>query len=396
MNILMLTYEVADEGGNYIRCFSLAKELVTLGHQVTLLASNKCSALRDKRTVRHGVIIIEIACPLPHRIRHNGTSPFQVIGRMMHIIGNRHYDVVYGFGHRPSVFFPAFLYAWVYNKRYIADWADLWGWGGLASYRGGFWGTIVGSLDDLMERFVYRHSNGLTVISSALFRRAISVGIPQANIAIISPGSSTDEIVPLSKTTQRRNHGFSAHDHIVMYVGNAPYDAQLLAQTIIEIFKRDDKALAVVVGRRMEEFDQSLATSKYASRIRRYGFVPHNNIAPLLACGDVMLLPYTNREINTNRYPNKIGDYLASGRPVAANPTGDLARLFHDYHIGVVAPENPVGFARAVITLFKNPRIMKTMGKNARALAKGDFSWKRAAQTFNEFYTRLISINPRK
>lgn len=388
MNILMLTYEVVDEGGNFIRCFSLAKTLVKLGHRVTVLASNRTSGLHERKTIRQGVVVIEIACPLPHRIRHNGTSPFQIISRTIHVFRNN-YDLVHGFGHRPSVFIPAFVHKLLYRRPYIADWADLWGWGGLASYRGGILGTIIGLTDDMLEKFVYRFSDAVTVISNPLLCRVRRLGVLQGHAVIIPPGSSVDEIVPLAKITQRKKHGFSTHDHILVYVGNAPYDAGLLGHVVVEVLKQDDKAYAIIIGRHMEEFDSIVRISAVKKRIRHYGFIAHDRMGSLLACGDVMVLPYTNREINANRYPNKIGDYLAAGRPVVANATGDLARLFSDHHIGKTAPEDPIGFARVILRLFGDDRMRILFGHNARRLAEGEFSWKRSAESLNAFYLSL-------
>mgnify|MGYP001558243720 FL=1 len=103
-----------------------------------------------------------------------------------------------------------------------------------------------------------------------------------------------------------------------------------------------------------------------------------------------MVLPYTNREINTNRYPNKIGDYLASGRPIVTNPTGDLARLFNDYHIGAVASESPVGFSRVIMRLLKDTKKRRLMGRAARRLAEGEFSWRRSAESLCTFYVSIL------
>lgn len=385
----MLTYEVVDEGGSFIRSFSLAKKLVKLGHTVTLLASNKKPGLFERKTKRHGVVVIEIACPLPHRIRHNGTSPFQTIGRTVHVLRHR-YDVVHGFGHRPSVFIPAFIHKFLYRRPYVADWADLWGWGGLGSYRGGLWGTTVGWLDDILEKFVYRNSDGVSVISRDLFQRARRFGVLQSHTAIVPPGSSVDEIVPLSKATQRKKYGFSIRDHILVYVGNAPYDARLLGKVIVEVMTQDDRARAIIIGRHMEEFDSVVRISGFKKRIRHYGFIAHDHISTLMACGDVMVLPYTNREINTNRYPNKIGDYLAAGRPTVANATGDLARLFRAYPIGETAPEEPIGFARVILLLLTDAKKRRVLGQNARRLAEREFSWRRSAESLDAFYLSIL------
>lgn len=387
MNILMLTYEIIDEGGNFIRCYSLAKQLVAFGHKVTILASNKHLSLISQRSVRQGVTIIEVGCPLPRRIRHNGASPFQIFGRILYLLRNHDFDVVHGFGHRPAVSVPSFFFGLIYRKPYIADWADLWGWGGLASDRGGIVGTAIGFFDDILEKTVYRAASRLTVICTSLKQKASRLGIPKSRISVVPPGASADEIVPLLKTAARKSLGFPSRAYVLVYIGNAPYDARLLAETVAEVLKREKHAMAIVVGRPMAEFEEIITEYNLDSRVRRFGFISHENLEKFMASGDVMLLPYTNRTINTNRYPNKLGDYLASGRPIVANPTGDLATVFATHHIGDFAPENPVKFAQVVLRLLHNSKRMSVLGRNARRLAEREFSWKRRAETLCGVYT---------
>lgn len=390
MNILMLTYEVVDEGGSFIRCFSLAKNLVKLGHRVTVLASNKTPGFIERKTIRQGVVVIEIACPLPHRIRHNGTSPFQIISRAVHILRHR-YDVVHGFGHRPSVFIPAHIHKLLYRRPYVADWADLWGWGGLASYRGGVIGDFLGVFDDAAERWIFSHVDGLTVISQELKKIALRRGVPEEKICLLPPGADAQIIYPQSKGASRRLLGLPAHAQILVFVGNASYDAELLARTFIKVFKHNNNALLLFAGASMPAFWNIIRRAKLEKRVIYKGFVPHDALGEVLACGDIMLLPYTNRQINTGRFPNKLGDYLAAGRPIVTNPTGDIRDIIAKEEVGLLVGESSEAFARGIRMLLHNQTLSRRFGQNARHLAETGFSWRQRAMDLHQFYTTLLS-----
>lgn len=390
MNILMLTYEVVDEGGSFIRCFSLAKNLVKLGHKVTLLASNKNQGFTEKKYIRQGVTVIEIACPLPHRVRHNGTSPFQIIGRIIHVIRNR-YDVVHGFGHRPSVFIPAIVHRFLYHRPYVADWADLWGWGGLASCRGGVVGNLMGLADDLTERVVYRCADAVTVISDYLYKRALRYGVVPKHIYRLSIGANVDSIILLDKEKMRHKHRVSQGRPIVVYVGNTRYDAEFLAYSFVELLQKKPKTQILFIGEHMASFDKVIRKFGFGGSVIHKGFVQNDKLGELLACGDVMLLPYTNRAINKGRFPNKLGDYMAAGRPTVANPTGDIVPIFENYKIGLLAPETPDKFADAISHLISYPQMSIRLGKNARTTAERFMSWHKRGKELEVIYQRLLA-----
>jgi len=119
--------------------------------------------------------------------------------------------------------------------------------------------------------------------------------------------------------------------------------------------------------------------------------LPYEDLGEILACGDVMLLPYTNRSINIARFPNRSGDYLAAGRPIATNLTGDLGQIIMGHDVGIVAPDEPEPFAAAIQTLLKNPSLMAEMGTRARRLAESQFSWLALAKKLDQFYQYVVS-----
>ncbi len=122
--------------------------------------------------------------------------------------------------------------------------------------------------------------------------------------------------------------------------------------------------------------------------------LPYNELGEVLASADVGVLPYTDRPLNSARYPNRVGDYLAAGRPVATNLTGDLGNLIRTERVGVTADENPDAFAAAIRDLFEHAHHRQEMGRRARALAETRLSWRAMAQRVQQLYEDLMVVAP--
>jgi glycosyltransferase involved in cell wall biosynthesis len=73
--------------------------------------------------------------------------------------------------------------------------------------------------------------------------------------------------------------------------------------------------------------------------------------------------------------PNKFFDYLACGLPVLNNYPGWVASLIERHECGLVAPpDDPAGFADAVVYLRDHRDELPEMGRRARKLAEERFS----------------------
>ena len=89
---------------------------------------------------------------------------------------------------------------------------------------------------------------------------------------------------------------------------------------------------------------------------------------------------------NRARWPIKLGDYLASGRPVAMQDVGDGASLVRDFRLGRVTGLSPEEFARGILDLLERPEEMEAAGTRARWFAEARLRWERRAIALLEFY----------
>jgi glycosyltransferase involved in cell wall biosynthesis len=371
--------------GTFSRAHSLGRHLVAFGHNVTLFAGASVRGRAQNRSL-NGVRVIESFDPLNDRARESGLSPFDLVSRFRHLRTN-HCDLIHCFDHRPTVSLPALLTARRLGIPCVIDWADLWGFDGIAGERRWLSRFSLGAADEFLEERVRDRADALTVINTKLRERAERrFNVP---ILLLPVGANSDLIRPLPQQEMRREFGLPENVPIALHAGLSPYDAEYLACSFLELVRYCPRAMLVIVGRRFPILDRIIAEAGFAAQLVRLGLLDRETMARAMACADVLLLPYTNRSVNLFRYPNKLGDYLSAGRPIVTNRTGDLGRLVADERVGLVVEDTPQAFAQAVMQFFENGDLARATGQRGRALAETKLDWRFLARDLESFYKIL-------
>lgn len=373
--------------GTFNRAHSLARHLVKRGHQVTLFTGAE-SGNESKSENIDGVMVVESFDPLPRRARESGLSPFDFLGRMRSL-WKLPCDLIHCFDHRPAISFPGLFFARTRRVPCVFDWADLWGFEGIAAERGPMSRWSLGVVDQLLENTVRRRADSLTVINTPLRDRArAKFSVP---IHLLPVGANSDVIRPMPKQESRRRLGLPENASIAVHTGQAPYDALYLARSFVELAKTNPATLLILAGGSFRILTRALAKAGLSKQLLQFGMLDRDKLAVLMACADVLLLPYTNRAVNRFRYPNKLGDYLAAGRPIVTNRTGDLGRLAAEEKFALLADDTPESFANAMKQLFDNESLRDELGRRGRQLAESKLDWGFFAADLERFYEETIA-----
>lgn len=84
-------------------------------------------------------------------------------------------------------------------------------------------------------------------------------------------------------------------------------------------------------------------------------------------------------------FPTKLGEYLATGRPVVITSVGDIPIYLKDgINAYVSAPDDPHAFAQKLRACFSDELNAKRIGEAGQALVKSVFNPKEATQTIVE------------
>lgn len=144
------------------------------------------------------------------------------------------------------------------------------------------------------------------------------------------------------------------------------------------IFSRSypqSRVLIVGDGRDKEYLVEHLKMRGLIEKAHFTGAVPHHEVPRLLASMDVAVAPYTK---HSGFYfsPLKIYEYMASGLPVVASNIGQIKEIIHSGKNGIlVTPGNSSELALALDMLKKNPKLRKSLGRQARSTIMKRLSW---------------------
>jgi len=383
MKLLFLNHNVAHTRGTFFRAYALAGQLTLLGHEVTLITTSARSRFWVHSTVSAGVTVVESPAILPGRAR-SGWDPFDVVRRVLVCRSPRlsSVDLIHAFDSRPTVIIPALAMRKRSNAGLVIDWADWWGRGGTIEERptSDVLRSLVRRPETYFEESFRTRADATTVISHALRDRAVGLGVPSETISVLPSGSDIESIRPLDRAEARRVSRLPEQGPIIGYLGAAlRRDQDLLATTITALVNRRDDLQFLLIG-------NSNVPMPEHPRIIRTGFVPHHRLPYLLGACDVFLLPLVDSIANRGRWPSKINDYIAAGRPVVASGVGDIADLFARGKIGKLAGSETEGLVTACLELVDDPGQAAEIGKNARSLAETELSWSRISAGFLAAY----------
>ena len=388
--ILFLTNNTVGTG-EYIRAFSLARRLAKRSYEPTVVASAPGAGLHKLRTTKHGVTVLTFADPTPRWLRSKGFSPVD-IGLRIRALRGVDFDLIHTYGHRPSVSIPARALRRQRKSLIIADWADLWGYGGIADERGWLGRNTIGRLDDMLERRYRSESDALIVATDHLRGLAISWGMAESRVLQMPAGANPDLITPLDKEKARREFGVPAGAPVIVYSGFSHFDLPYLSDVIGQLAILDPSVVLLMIGRRRLPRELAELQRSGTAKILSFGPVDYAAMGKLLACGDLMFVPLPKRGLNLGRFPNRIGDYMAAGRPIVTNRGTDVGRVVRGERIGIAADDSPKEMALAILELLEKPDLLESMGRRSRQMAETRYSWDRLADKLHRFYTEVLGL----
>lgn len=386
MNILLLNHNVKGKG-TYIRCFHFAKHLVRFGHNVVLLTSAPNFILRKKRYFIDGVEVIYMPDILSKRYRNGGLGVIDTLLRC-HFILKRDFDIVENFDHRPAVLFPALVSKYLKKIPLVSEWTDLHGTGGSLNNRPRKVRTLIRPYEDFTEQKSKKLAEILIVISKGLKKIAVKLGISSDKILYIPGGADIDNIIDTPKKEARHKFGLPVNKRILAYTAGTHYDIKLFLDSINEIQKARKDVFLITTGAIL---DERIKNRLYdTNRIIEFGQLSYKKYTELLPAADVFVFPFTNKKINQGRWPNKIGDYMATGRPTVTNRTGDMVELFENHKIGILASDNYRDFAEKALYLLDQESLCKELGKNARVAAEKHYDWSLLTKKLENCYKKVL------
>jgi len=388
MRVLMLLSNTAGKG-TYWRALHLARHLSFRGHELTVVATPSKRRLRfcTHLDTQSNVTLVEAPDIIGGPVRY-GWDPWSLAARTVWAHKQR-FDLVHGFESRPTTILPALYLQRFRGTPLVLDWCDWFGRGGSVEERPSWLiRVLLGRIETFFEENFRVWADGTSVINQFLYLRATELGVPSETIVHLPNGSDISGLRPIPKTEARTAVGLPLDVPIIGYIGAIFHrDAQLMSQAFDKILLSEPKARLLLAGYCNANVEEMVSQPAAVWRTGRLSYEQINNY--LAAC-DIFWLPLRDSGANRGRFPLKINDYMAVGRPVVATSVGEVADLIRQGGFGSVTADQPDEIAVAVVSLLHNPAEGERMGSRAREIAETELSWERMSLKLEGFYHKVL------
>ncbi len=228
-----------------------------------------------------------------------------------------------------------------------------------------------------LERFLYRRSDAVTVLSEDLRDNVVAkVGAERPERVHVIPNFvDTERIRPAPADNDYRREFDLVGRTVVLYAGNVglsqSLDLVVAAARRYSERGRDDVVFVVNGGGSAR--DGLIADAEGLDNLRFVDMQPRERLPEVLAAGDLHLVPL-KAGLARSSVPSKLYSILAAGRPVLASVDAgtEVATTIERAGAGVsVPPEDPDAFVSALDDLLADRDRLTSMGASGRAFVEG-------------------------
>lgn len=136
---------------------------------------------------------------------------------------------------------------------------------------------------------------------------------------------------------------------------------------------------------------QQIQDLKLSQKVYWMKTFPRELIPPIISNAEMLVLPRPESKQAKGGFPTKLGEYLATGRPVCATSVGELSDYLEDEKTVFFAdPGSVESFANAMIRALKNPELAKKVGQEGRKVAEREFNASIQARKLKNFFDKIL------
>jgi len=271
----------------------------------------------------------------------------------------------------------AFFASKLLGKKIIYDVRDQWE-DAIIKRSGSRFNRTIHKLFKKMFNVFYVTSFSVVTVTPPLLQHIKSRRVAEDKISLLPNGVDLKVFrvrSPSHKLEMRERLGLKADDFVLIYaglVGNY-YRVDILIRAIYKLVSEErlDNIKFIIVGdgpslQRCINLTQNL---KLQEHVFFLGKIAHQDVAKILNCADVGIIPYDDSTVWKYAYPTKFFEYCASGLPVIVSVTKEahLAHFIKTTGVGlIVEPLNVDQLVDSIKYLYKNTEVIKKMIRSAR------------------------------
>jgi len=209
-------------------------------------------------------------------------------------------------------------------------------------------------------------------------------------------------VVPITVDIDRFNNiSGSVPENYITYCGNLFGDkdgVDILIKAFAKISRKYSNYKLQLIGNINDDMGflqlkKFITETKLTDRIIFTGFIERNLLPPLLMNSAVLVLARPDNIQSRGGFPTKLGEYLATSRPVIVTAVGDIPDYIIDGFNGFLTqPGSIESFASRLSYVLANYDEASEVGKRGRQLAEKEFEAGVQAKCIHEFILGLKSM----
>jgi colanic acid biosynthesis glycosyl transferase WcaI len=225
-----------------------------------------------------------------------------------------------------------------------------------------------------LERFVYRHSDFVTVISGGFRDNLLAKGVPAGKVSVLPNWIDASSFDVTPDPAVRTTLGAPDGEMLVLHTGNmgAKQGLEVVVDAAAQLGEENIAITLIGDGQSRASLEERAARG--ANRHLKFLGL-QENLPATLAAADVLVLSQ-RAQVTDSAAPSKLLSYMASGKPIVAtvNESSEAAHLIREAQCGVVVPpERPDRLAEALRDLQRHPEVHAALGAAGRRHVSAHF-----------------------
>ncbi len=228
-----------------------------------------------------------------------------------------------------------------------------------------------------MEEICYRKAYSFIVYSSGNREYLLKRGVNR-EVFIIPNWVDTTMMAPSDRRNSFRSENDIEDKFIISFAGSMEpsQGLEVVVETAKLLMEYNDLIFLLAGSGPSKSLLKSLITNRKASNTLLLPVIPKERYVQFLNASDVCLVTLSP-DIPPHTVPGKLAAIMACGRPViaAVNQQGEAAAIIRLAGCGIcVEPGNAEALSKAVLMLYRDEGLRKSMGEKAMMFSNQNFS----------------------
>lgn len=244
--------------------------------------------------------------------------------------------------------------------------------------------------DYLYDNFIIRIVDGAMPISNKLveYYKSFSPSKPCLKLPILCDFEKFNPEIKQEADITFLYCGAASYMELIEFVIDAfdqlgPLDENVFLQLILGCEEGD-----------LEKVEQRISEASNKDHIKLTANVPHKDIPEQYSKASALLIPLRPTVQDEARFPHKIGEYLASGRPMITTSFGEIKNYdFKDEENTLIAKEyDKIAFAERMKYVLRNPLKAKGIGQQGRQMGIDNFDYTKYGLLMQDYFSQIGQV----